>query len=105
MAGHPLTCWWKKKEAVPAHHFLFGGSQDTGGPGRAGTAAAEGQSLGQTGVGEERGGQGGTEGNERGEEGLTAVKVGELGPQGELEGEEPPFGCQWYGSGLGEREW
>lgn len=97
MASRPLTCWWNKEEAELAHHFSFGGSQDTGGPGRAGTAAAEGQSLGWTGAGEERGGQAGTEGDERGEEGLTAVKVGEL------EGEEPLCGCQW--SGLGEREW
>lgn len=95
MAGRPLTCWWKKEEAEPARHFPFGGSQDTGGPGRAGTAAAEGQSLGQTGVREERGGQAGTEGDERVEEELTAVKVGELVTQGELEGEEPLFGCQW----------
>lgn len=94
MAGQPLTCWWKKEEAELAHHCPSGGSQDTGGPGRAGTAAAEGQYLGQTGVGDERGGQAGTEGDERGEEGVTAVQVGELGTLGELEGEEPLLGCQ-----------
>lgn len=48
-AGHPRT-YWRSTVELPRHHPSHpGGSPDTGGPGRAGTAAAVEQLLGLTG--------------------------------------------------------
>lgn len=44
-AGLPLICWMRMVELVPHCPSPLGGTRDTGGPDRAGTAAAEEQLL------------------------------------------------------------
>lgn len=92
-------------ESVPRCPSPPGGTLGTGGPGRAGTAAAEEQLLGWTGGEGERDVQMESVDDERGEEGVTAGREPEQESRAEAgwEGAGPLFDSGGSGSGESDR--